>query len=151
MSERATRKSMGGVWGFLGAATIGMGVVSCSGSKPAPTPPAFAGSITLEAAEERARAEGRVVVAVATADWCAPCQSYKRGALSDAPVNAWLEAHAVPVLIDVTKGMTPDAERLGVSPIPATFVLRDGEIVAQHAGVLTSQKLMRMLESASAQ
>ena len=77
--------------------------------------------------------------------------AYKRGALSDAPVSAWLEAHAVPVLIDVTKGMTPDAERLGVSPIPATFVLRDGEIVAQHAGLLTSQKLMRMLESASAQ
>ena len=117
--------------------------------RKAPTPELFRDSATLDAAIERAGAEGRVVVAVAAADWCAPCQTYKRNALSDERVASWLRVNAVPVLIDVTDGAGAGAGRLGVRAIPATFVLDGhGEVLARREGDASASALLAWLEGA---
>ncbi len=124
--------------------------VLISRGRVAPTPEALVGSASdLQAAVAQAQNEGKVVVAIATADWCPPCQVYKRGALADAGVAEWLNEHAVSLVIDVTDRTTrhPDAEQLGVSGIPATFVIRDGEIVAEASGAMRAGELLEMLSS----
>jgi thioredoxin 1 len=113
----------------------------------APMPPVFEDGFTLTQAIAQAQGSDRPVIAVASADWCGPCQTYKRTALSDPRVAEWVEANAVPVLIDVTDGIPPEATPLNIKPIPATFVLRDGEVVASFAGALPADDLLGWLQT----
>jgi len=117
------------------------------GVRAAPTPDAFVNERTLTEAIETAGAQDRHVIAVATADWCAPCQHYKRDALADADVGAWIEANAVPVMVDVTDGPPPDAGMLNVGAIPATYLLRNGEVVATRVGAIPADDLLTWLKS----
>lgn len=133
----------------LGVSVVALALLMWSRGRVAPAPEVFSEHLTFAAAEARAAEEHRVVVAVATADWCGPCQAYKRGALADPAVTAWVDAHAVPVMIDVTNGATADAERLGVTSIPATYVVRDGKVVASAVGNASAEELVAMLESAA--
>jgi thiol:disulfide interchange protein len=127
--------AIGGLWWFTGRA--------------APTPQVFAQGLSLDEAVAQA-GPGGLVFAVATADWCPPCQSYKRGALADERVQAWVEANTVPVYIDVD-ARPQDAQRLEVSGIPATFLLRDGVVIAGGSGAMPTETLLRWLETARAQ
>ncbi len=114
---------------------------------PAEKPSVFADAITLPAALEQSKATGKPVFAVASASWCGPCQSYKKGALVDPKVEAWLTEHTIPVYIDVDEHST-DAQSLGVSSIPATFLLNaDGQITARAQGKLSSRSLIDWLNS----
>jgi thiol:disulfide interchange protein len=118
-------------------------------TEPAPVPAVFeGGEATLAAAVERAEAEDRVVFAVATADWCAPCQAYKEGALTDPRVAAWVAANAVPLYLNVDES-PEDARALNISGIPASFVIRGGEVVARQPGRLSADELMAWLEAAN--
>lgn len=133
------------LWGILGIAVMVLGAQAWT-SRDAPTPPSFAEGVPLDNAIELADGADRVVFAVATADWCPPCKTYKRGALSDDRVTAWLGANAVPILIDVDE-FPDDASRLGVSSIPATFILRDGEVVARSEGAWSAGALLDWLDA----
>lgn len=125
-------------FGILGYVIISRGGV-------APTPAVFEGAPTdLQSAVQRASDEGKVVVAVATADWCAPCQVYKRNALVDDRVVTWLDAHAVTITIDMTDQSNPpsDGQALGVAGYPTTFLISaDGELLASAVGALSADKL----------
>ena len=125
-----------GVWSWLGRA--------------APTPPVFDEQVTLASAIDAAASadQPRFVFAVATADWCAPCQGYKRGALTDQRVERWIMDNAVPVYIDVDE-RPDDAAVLGVSGIPATFLLRDGQVVAAASGAMGADQLLGWLDEAA--
>jgi len=124
-----------GVWAWLG--------------RTAPTPPVFDDEVTLASAVDAAAAdEGRFVFAVATADWCAPCQGYKRGALTDQRVERWITDNAVPVYINVDK-RPDDAAALGVRGIPATFLLKDGQVVASASGAMGAERLLGWLDEAA--
>jgi thioredoxin len=113
--------------------------------RTAPTPEVFATSTSLTEAMTQSEVEGKVVVAVATADWCGSCQSFKRGALSDEKVTAWLDANAIPVYINVDDD--PEAANvLGVSGIPATFVIVDGEVKEHLTGAYKADDLLEVLE-----
>ena len=54
-------------------------------------PPTLAEGPNLDDAVRQAGEDGRLVIAFATADRCAPCQQYKRDALNDARVIARLD------------------------------------------------------------
>lgn len=119
------------VWAWLG--------------RTAPTPPVFDTGMTLTRAVEDAGSSDRLVLAVATADWCSPCQGYKRGALVDARVEAWIEANAVPVYIDIDES-PDDARLLDVQSIPATYLIRDGEVIARASGAMGAGALLEWLD-----
>lgn len=112
--------------------------------RSAPTPPAFKFT-TLAAAEVQARDEGKPVVAVFTARWCGACQGFKRGALADASVSNWLGDQAVAALIDID-AQPGDAEAMGVSAVPTTVLLRDGQVLARQVGAMGAAQLRDWLE-----
>ncbi len=112
----------------------------------APTPELFSDGQTLDGAMEQSAAPGgKPVLAVATADWCPPCQSYKRGALADARVAEAVRARTIPVYVDVDAD--PDAAAaLGVSSIPATYLIVDGAVAASFTGAKGADELLRWID-----
>ncbi|MEM1165681.1 MAG: thioredoxin family protein [Planctomycetota bacterium] len=138
---------------FLSIATATfLGVLSCSSGSSSMTPPPayFDPAVRLDAAMAQADREDKVVLAVASGDpWCAPCQRYKKAALSDPRVEEWVRANAIPVYISLAPGENdPEAARLGVRGVPTTVILRDGQIVDRHAGVIPAEQLLEMLATA---
>jgi thiol:disulfide interchange protein len=128
-----------------------LSVLRVVGGGSAPRPAFFSDGLTLAEAETQARASGRTVLVLATADWCGPCQSLKRGALSDARVAGWVGAHAAPVYLDLT-APGPDereaAQRLAIGPIPTIVLIRDGREVARHVGAVSADRLLGWLQQA---
>ncbi|GAB4520282.1 MAG: hypothetical protein Tsb0013_23930 [Phycisphaerales bacterium] len=140
------------IFAALCFALLGYVVISRGGVAPTPAALTGAGVTDLPSAVAKAKQEGKVVFAVATADWCAPCQTYKRGALADEAVASWIEANAVPLTIDVTDPNvpSPDARALGVSGIPATFLIdSSGQVLASATGALGTDDLLALLTGAT--
>lgn len=127
--------------------TVFGGLVVCC-TRAAPTPVSMQNASTdLASAVDRAKREDKIVFAVASADWCAPCQTYKRDALASGEVSDWLDANAVTLTLDVTSGTTSDAEALGVGPIPASFILdADGNVLASRLGAVPENELLAWLD-----
>ena len=80
----------------------------------------------------------------AIASWCGPCQSFKRGALSDPEVEKVIVERTLPVYLDIDKERDA-ASRLGVMSIPRMIVLRDNQVVAQHVGVMSSAQTIAFI------
>jgi hypothetical protein len=117
-------------------------------SRPAPTPEVFRDGLTLMQAMDMADAEGKSVFAVVTADSCGPCQNYKRGALADAGVQAWLSENTVAVMLDADTMSRNDAMLLNFGgSIPATAMLINGRTVGSLEGSVGSGALMNWLEA----
>ncbi len=115
------------------------------GGSVAPTPSVFDTSVSLDEALQRSDESGRPVFALVTADWCPPCQSLKRNALTDARVQGLIERSTVPVYITDKNGH--DVERLGVSAFPTSFILRNGEVLASLRGAAAPDRYLEWLES----
>ena len=138
---------------FLAALIIAFaGLRMVLGLGVAPKPALFAGSAaTLVDALQQAQTEHKVVFAFATADWCGPCQIYKRGALADPRVAAWVKEHAKPVYINIDKEQS-EAAALAVAGIPATMILTpEGKMVGRIEGAFGADALIRWLDAALAQ
>lgn len=109
-----------------------------------PIPRMFDPKVTLAEAEHAAAKSGKVVLAYATASWCGPCQQFKRTTLADPRVEAWVKEHAEPVYIDVDDH--PDVSNdLGVTAIPAVYLIRDGQIISQSRGYVPADRLLAWL------
>jgi thiol:disulfide interchange protein len=121
-------------------------------NRPVTLPAYFDTSLTYPAALERARQSGKPVFVYASADWCGPCREFKRSALRDRRIAEWLTTRTIPVYLDVTSPSSPGAgagASLGVTSIPAIFLVRDGEPVGRHEGVLDAGSLLDWLEALS--
>lgn len=121
----------------------------------APKPPAFAAAdapANLDEAIAKSASTGKPVFALATADWCPPCQSLKRDALNDQRITQFLTERTVPLYLDVTNANGPstaDAQRLEVRSIPAMYIIQDGHITAQLRGAASAEDLLRWLQTNS--
>lgn len=118
--SRSLKMLIGAVVVFVGIALI------TDGFRSAPTPQVFAGATSLNDALEAARGSGKPVLVFITADWCLPCQKFKRGALIDKDVATWIGDNTHPVLVDATRD-NPEASRLGVEALPTMVMIRNDE------------------------
>ncbi len=143
------KNSMWNAVSFLLLIIAGLAFINVisGGRGAAPTPGMFKAGLTVDAAQAQATESSKTVMVVATADWCPPCQVYKKNALVDPEVQAWVDENAEAVLLDVD--VDPQAaERLGVRAIPTTILIRDGEVVDRFTGVVSAGELLGKLKAA---
>ncbi|HCT43849.1 MAG TPA: hypothetical protein DF699_01390, partial [Phycisphaerales bacterium] len=100
---------------------------------PAPTPDVFAAGYTLTEAIEMSAQNDKPVLVLATADWCAPCQALKRGALTDPQVAELIRENTIPVYLEDGDNSAEIGE-LGVPAFPTTMILERGQVTAMLEG-----------------
>ncbi len=136
---------------------IGVAVLASAGlvawqawsARAAPVPPGFDAAATLDAALAQSTASGKPVLALLTADWCGPCQQYKRGALAHPKVAEWVRDNTVGVYVDVD-AHPADATRLNAYSIPTLVLIRpDGSRPARFEGNRSAEDLLSFLHAAA--
>jgi len=113
----------------------------------AETPGVFSEGYTLEQARLLSEESGKPIFAVATADWCAPCQTLKRGPLSDAAIVAYLRAETIPVYLEESDSMD-DIRALSVRAYPTTLVISKGEVFGMIEGGASAQRYLELIRQA---
>lgn len=116
----------------------------------APVPEMFSEGLTLQQAIDKAAPNDGVVLAVVTADWCGPCQGYKKDGLADERVAQWIEEHGAPAYIDFDANRVI-AEQLGVKSVPTTILLHEGKVVTGASGAMSGDRLLRFLDQGLAE
>lgn len=112
-----------------------------------PLPAVLADAPTLDVAIDRARHD-RMVLVFATADRCAPCQQYKRDALSDPAVVARLSnPRFLPTHVEVDRSPALADAYLGGRAIPMTYALRDGRVIAELRGQRSAKELVAWMDA----
>lgn len=126
-----------------------------TGGGVASMPPIFEEQLTFQEALDRSSESGKPVLVFATADWCGPCQSFKRGALSDDRVVDAALSSTVPVYIDIDKD--PEARRQAAAiaglediySVPTLLLIQDGRTIAQYVGGMSASAMLKWLEIAN--
>jgi thioredoxin-like negative regulator of GroEL len=126
-------------------ALVGLFVLKSFFVTTAPTPAMFSEGLTLEQAVDRSAEKDGVVLAVVTADWCGPCQSYKKNGLSDERVAQWINKHGATAYInyDLNKEL---AGELGVRSFPTTLFIYEGRTLGAVSGAMSGDVLLTFLD-----
>lgn len=76
------------------------------------------------------------------ADWCGPCKML-------APVLEELAKEVDVTILKVNVDQNPNvAQKYGIMSIPAMYLFKDGEVVAQKVGFQTKEMLKQFIETA---
>ncbi len=110
-----------------------------SSSAPAEKPAIFAQNLSFPEATKASAQSGKPVLVYATASWCGPCQSFKRGALSDPEVERLITSRTLPVYLDIDE-YSATASMLGVTSVPRLIVMKDHQILATRVGVMSAEQ-----------
>jgi thioredoxin-like negative regulator of GroEL len=112
---------------------------------PAEKPGVFSNAYTLTEASELSVQSGKPLLVLATADWCAPCQSLKRGALSDPTVVDLINTRAIPVYLEdgVNK---EEIMAFEVRSYPTTMVVQNGRVTGAVSGNHSAKQYAQLLE-----
>lgn len=113
---------------------------------PAATPDVFSAAYTLEQANQLSIEQGKPVFVLATADWCAPCQTLKRGAMVDPSVVELISQRTIPVYLEESQSID-DIRSLGVRAYPTTLIVQQGEVIARIEGGASADRFAEMLRS----
>ncbi len=112
----------------------------------APTPDVFSGGYSLDQASQLSSETGKPIYVLATADWCAPCQALKRGALSDPAVTELISSRTIPVYLEDGTNKQ-EIQALGVRAYPTTMLIENGKVVLHAEGGASASKYAQMLRS----
>lgn len=100
---------------------------------PASVPDVFSDGYTLAEARVVSAETGKPIFALATADWCPPCQTLKRGPLQDPEVVAMIREHSIPVYLEDGEHREQIKE-LGPRGYPTSFIVEDDRVVSAFPG-----------------
>jgi thiol:disulfide interchange protein len=100
---------------------------------PAQVPDVFSDGYSLDQARVLSAESGKPIFALATADWCAPCQTLKRGPLQDPDVIAMIREHSIPVYLEDGENRD-EIKQLGPRGYPTSFIVENDEVVAKYGG-----------------
>ncbi len=92
----------------------------------------------FEAALERTKASGKLLLVDFTAIWCQPCKRMDRDTWGDAGVRAWLAEHALAIQVDVDREKEL-ARRLGIEAMPTVVAFREGDEFDRITGYRDAQ------------
>ena len=147
----------GGAWKnlvFFGVLFAGLLGAKFWFGRAAPVPDAFAGDVRLASAIEQSKDSGQPVFVLLTADWCGPCQQYKRGALSQGDVAAALLERTIPVYVDVDHHQDDvaliAAMGLPLQSVPTTVVISNGQIVSSADRPQSRSGVLALIEAGEA-
>jgi thioredoxin 1 len=111
----------------------------------AAVPPIFANE-KLEALIEKNKGTRNILVAKATAVWCAPCKLMDRTTWRDATVVEWFKKHeATAVQFDVDKDKDT-AATFAIRAMPTMIAFRNGEVIDRIMGYRSPEQLLTWLE-----
>ncbi len=113
------------------------------------TRPALFLDLKLEAALERSKREGKLLLVDATASWCQPCKMMDQTTWSDATVAARLGEIAIPIQLDVDQEQA-SAQSLKIKAMPTVVLFRDGVELARVTGTRSPDALLRWVDDALA-
>lgn len=102
----------------------------------------------FEAAQARAKAEGKLLLVDIYAEWCSACKELDEKTWPDPAVKAWIQQHAVAVRIDTFAKRKDLAERFKVVGYPTVMLMDAGgaEVRARLMGFEKPEALLRWLE-----
>lgn len=110
-------------------------------------PQAGAMPVLVQAALDRARREGKLVLVDFYADWCLPCKRMLKETYTDPKVVAELE-HFVFLKVD-TDDQPEVSKHFGVAGIPDARILKpDGSELARFVGFKSASEVLVILGSA---
>ncbi|MEM9372011.1 MAG: thioredoxin family protein [Planctomycetota bacterium] len=134
---------------FLVVVVLALAVVLVlrAGGGTAATPGVFDDAYDLDRAMVLSAETGKPFVAVAPADWCPPCQTLKRGALSEPEVVAYLREHTIPVYIEESTGIE-QIRALGVLRYPTTVVLDADSVFGVIEGGKSPGQYLELIRTA---
>lgn len=102
---------------------------------------------TMKEAKEKAKAEGKPVVAVYSAVWCPPCQAMKKKVYPSSEVKAYHDKFVWAYIDTDVKENAPDAAKAGVTGIPhIQFLNKDGKEIGKQVGGTSPENFAETLE-----
>lgn len=134
-------------WSFVLVILVALLAFTMVMRNSAPMPPAFDKTVTLAEASSRAAQSGKPVLVFATADWCGPCQSFKKNALKDKTVEQWITINTHAVYLDCTKEVPADARDLPINALPTLLLVRNGKAVASLEGAESAATVIAWFEA----
>ena len=97
-----------------------------------------------ESAQEAARQQKKWLLVDSTASWCGPCKKMDKTTWVDPKVQAWLQANAVAVQVDVDAEKAL-SERLGIKAMPTLIVFSNGKELDRSVGYKSPDELLTWL------
>ena len=99
----------------------------------------------LKAAQEKAKAEGKLIFVDVYATWCGPCKYLSRETFPDKEVGEFFNANFVSLKVDGEKGEGPEMMyRFSLDAYPSLLILdADGNLVKKRAGAMDASSLLQ--------
>ncbi|MEM1167227.1 MAG: thioredoxin family protein [Planctomycetota bacterium] len=103
-------------------------------------------TLSLSRAMSRHDDRGGMLVVMATASWCGPCQRMKSSTWGTQRVTSWFEEHGMAAAIDGDRHKN-DMRTLGVRGYPTLIAFYEGEEVGRFSGYRSSRQFVSWLDS----